>query len=207
MARTLTRVRFISYARFNRAPLSQLGHNAQAPGEFMSRVSLASLPRIDLPRMPQHLLQRLADDHTQDMTDRRCAPAREQTFSGNPSHLLTDHIPMPNNAILGLERLGAQKLLPGPRMRLTSQRVVLIHYELAQGQGCSESPPLSTQPGRSDQHPPLSGIPRKVESLHWLGPCLGGGLVVDPRAQRGRNPGSARRDDTRRARGSSSQRL
>ena len=82
----------------------------------------------------ERLVQRLAADHTLYRMDRKGTPIREQAFSGNPCFLLTDHIPMPKNAIRGLERLGAQKLSLGPRMLFASQCVVLIHYELDRSQ-------------------------------------------------------------------------
>jgi tRNA (pseudouridine54-N1)-methyltransferase len=81
----------------------------------------------------ERLVQRLAEDHALYMMDRKGTPIRDQPFSGMPCFLLTDHIPMPKNAIRGLERLGATKLSLGPRMLFASQCVTLIHYELDRG--------------------------------------------------------------------------
>lgn len=80
----------------------------------------------------ERLVQRLAGEHTLYVLDPKGTPAREEAFGDNPCFLLTDHIPMPKNALHGLKRLGARKLGLGRTMLFASQCVVLIHYELDQ---------------------------------------------------------------------------
>ena len=78
----------------------------------------------------ERLMQELAVDHQLYVMDRKGAPIGEQVFADRPCFVLTDHIPMPKNAIKGLERLGARRLALGSRMLFASQCIVLIHHEL-----------------------------------------------------------------------------
>jgi tRNA (pseudouridine54-N1)-methyltransferase len=78
----------------------------------------------------ERLMQELAVDHPLYVMDRKGVPIGEQVFADRPCFVLTDHIPMPKNAIKGLERLGARRLTLGPRMLFASQCIVLIHHEL-----------------------------------------------------------------------------
>ena len=78
----------------------------------------------------ERLVQGLAADHQLFVMDRKGTPIRGQAFGDNPCFVLTDHIPMPKNALRGLERLGARKLSLGPKMLFASQCVVLIHNAL-----------------------------------------------------------------------------
>lgn len=78
----------------------------------------------------ERLMQELAVDHLLYVMDRKGVPIGEQVFADRPCFVLTDHIPMPKNAIKGLERLGARRLTLGPRMLFASQCIVLIHHEL-----------------------------------------------------------------------------
>ena len=79
----------------------------------------------------ERLVQELAAaGHPLFVMDRKGTPIGEQAFGDDPCFILTDHIPMPKNAMRGLERLGARKLSLGPRMLFASQCVVLIHHAL-----------------------------------------------------------------------------
>lgn len=81
----------------------------------------------------EKLVQELAATHPLFVLDRKGTPIRDQTFSGDPCFLLTDHLPMPKKSFHSLERLGAEKISLGPVMLFASQCVVLIHNELDHG--------------------------------------------------------------------------
>lgn len=77
----------------------------------------------------ERLVQRLAEDYTLYLLDKKGTDIREEPFEGNACFVLTDHIPMPKKSWNSLKRLGTQKVSLGPQMLFASQCIVLIHNE------------------------------------------------------------------------------
>lgn len=77
----------------------------------------------------EKLVQRLAEDYTLYMLDKKGTDINEEPFVGSPCFILTDHIPMPKKSWNSLKRLGTQKISLGPQMLFASQCIVLIHNE------------------------------------------------------------------------------
>ncbi|CAM4367995.1 tRNA (pseudouridine(54)-N(1))-methyltransferase TrmY [Vibrio agarivorans] len=77
----------------------------------------------------EKLVQRLAEDYTLYLLDKKGTDIRDEPFEGDPCFILTDHIPMPKKSWNSLKRLGAQKVSLGPQMLFASQCIVLIHNE------------------------------------------------------------------------------
>jgi tRNA (pseudouridine54-N1)-methyltransferase len=77
----------------------------------------------------EKLVQRLAEDYTLYLLDKKGTDIRDEPFEGDACFILTDHIPMPKKSWNSLKRLGAQKVSLGPQMLFASQCVVLIHNE------------------------------------------------------------------------------
>ncbi|MGL6258915.1 tRNA (pseudouridine(54)-N(1))-methyltransferase TrmY [Vibrio sp. WXL103] len=77
----------------------------------------------------ERLVQRLAEDYTLYLLDKKGTDIRDEPFDGNACFILTDHIPMPKKSWNSLKRLGTQKISLGPQMLFASQCVVLIHNE------------------------------------------------------------------------------
>lgn len=77
----------------------------------------------------ERLVQRLADDYTLYLLDKKGTDIQEEPFDGDACFILTDHIPMPKKSWNSLKRLGTQKISLGPQMLFASQCVVLIHNE------------------------------------------------------------------------------
>lgn len=77
----------------------------------------------------ERLVQRLAEDYTLYLLDKKGTDIRDEPFEGNACFILTDHIPMPKKSWNSLKRLGTQKISLGPQMLFASQCVVLIHNE------------------------------------------------------------------------------
>jgi tRNA (pseudouridine54-N1)-methyltransferase len=76
------------------------------------------------------LVKSLATDHTLYVMDPKGEPLDQVALADKPCFILTDHIPMPKNSLLGLKRLGARKLSLGRTMLFASQCVVLLHHAL-----------------------------------------------------------------------------
>ncbi|MDG2072772.1 MAG: hypothetical protein P8J55_13840 [Pseudomonadales bacterium] len=62
--------------------------------------------------------------------DRKGSDIRKVADLDDALFVMTDHIPMPKNALKHLSRLGAQTLSLGPTMLHTSQCISVIHNEL-----------------------------------------------------------------------------
>ncbi|WP_425667488.1 tRNA (pseudouridine(54)-N(1))-methyltransferase TrmY [Vibrio tubiashii] len=77
----------------------------------------------------EKLVQRLAEDYTLYLLDKKGTDIRDEPFDGNACFILTDHIPMPKKSWNSLKRLGTQKVSLGPQMLFASQCIVLIHNE------------------------------------------------------------------------------
>ncbi|MGR5117701.1 tRNA (pseudouridine(54)-N(1))-methyltransferase TrmY [Vibrio astriarenae] len=77
----------------------------------------------------EKLVQRLAEDYTLYLLDKKGTDIRDEPFEGDACFILTDHIPMPKKSWNSLKRLGAQKVSLGPQMLFASQCIVLIHNE------------------------------------------------------------------------------
>lgn len=77
----------------------------------------------------EKLVQRLAEDYTLYLLDKKGTDIRDEPFGGNACFILTDHIPMPKKSWNSLKRLGTQKVSLGPQMLFASQCIVLIHNE------------------------------------------------------------------------------
>ena len=77
----------------------------------------------------EKLVQRLAEDYTLYLLDKKGTDICDEPFDGNACFILTDHIPMPKKSWNSLKRLGTQKISLGPQMLFASQCIVLIHNE------------------------------------------------------------------------------
>ncbi|KLV04768.1 hypothetical protein ABT56_13685 [Photobacterium aquae] len=77
----------------------------------------------------EKLVQRLAEEYTLYLLDKKGNDIRDEPLTGNACFILTDHIPMPKKSWNSLKRLDTHKISLGPKMLFASQCVVLIHNE------------------------------------------------------------------------------